>query len=100
MGNCCSGEPTQNGKEEVNMQRDFKNGGGAAIASSNGKQRVANPLYGSKSNSQPPSKGDILRTIIKIQAFFRGVLTRRYVQQVYGFQVQASRDPNLVVYYQ
>ena len=36
MGNCCSGEPTQNSKEEVNMQRDFKNGG------ANSNQRVAN----------------------------------------------------------
>ena len=64
MGNCCSGEPSQNTKEEVNMQRDYKNGGGV---SSNGKQRVANPLYGAKAaTSSQPNKKDVLSSIIKI----------------------------------
>ena len=40
-----------------------------------------------------------MRRIVKIQAVFRGILTRRYVKQVYGFQVQ-SNDLNLVAYYQ
>ena len=35
--------------------------------------------------------------IVKIQAAFRGALTRRWVQQVYGFQ---AREPNMVAYYQ
>jgi len=42
------------------------------------------------------SAKDVLRMIVKIQAVFRGVLTRRWVQHVYGFTV---RDRNLVMYY-
>ena len=41
-----------------------------------------------------------MRMIVKIQAVFRGVLTRKWVQHVYGFvSKERFMDPNLVVYY-
>ncbi len=51
------------------------------------------------------SQKDVIQRIVKIQALIRGVLARRYVQQVYGFQATASsdlmgRNQGLVVYYQ
>ena len=74
------------------MQRDYMNGAG------NSKQRVANQYNGVKN---APSKEDIMRKIVKIQAIFRGILTRRYVKQVYNFQAHSSANlNNLVAYYQ
>ena len=94
MGNCCSNDTTnsnggQGGNDEVNMQRDFKYGAGGA--------------YQTKSHFQGNNRGGLALSqrqvlqLVRVQALWRGAITRKWVQQVYGFNV---RDRNLVVYYQ
>ena len=62
-------------------------------------QRDTRQKIAAKAAREAPQRApqDILRLIVKIQSVFRGVLTRRWVQHVYGFSV---RDRNLVTYYQ
>ncbi len=94
MGNCCSGEPSQNGKDsEVNMQRDIKQGGGysAGGAHRGPYQKIGASQKGAANRGQSGSQltnEDILRMIVKIQALFRGVLVRKQVQAIYGFSTR------------
>lgn len=81
MGNCCSGEQAQAGKDiELNMQRDIKQGGGYIASKNHQKKQVKNG--GQLTNE------DILRMIVKIQAVFRGVLVRKQIQQIYGYSAR------------
>lgn len=108
MGNCCSGEQSQpNGAapNEVNMQRGADNKAAASAISSN-RSHLAQYQYGNAPGSNyqnplfNPSRKDILKKIVKLQGLFRGVLTRKWVQQIYGFSVKQRQDPNMIIYYQ
>lgn len=70
------------------MQRDYKNTAG------NGGYQIKTQGQG-KTAGFGISQRQVMQ-LVRIQALWRGAITRKWVQQVYGFSV---RDRNLVVYY-
>ena len=67
------------------MMKDMKGG-----KYGSGRQDLANMSGGQRK--------DVLRLVVKIQAVFRGALTRRRVKAVYGFTVKNRSDADMVFY--
>ena len=91
MGNCCSGSANEG---EVNIQ-NVATGGFGNIPTKN-----INDLFDDREVLGLRGRSKIA-IIVKIQALFRGVLTRRRIKQRFGFEAKTLASINRAdAYYQ
>ena len=81
MGNCCTNDSVKD--KEMNMQRNLSD-----MNYDKNKKDMA--LSGMQLN--PTQTKDIIKTIVRLQAFVRGSLARNKVKQKYGFRMRSRAD--------
>ena len=84
MGNCCNAE--NDAKSEMSMPNK-----------SHSKPRSEDILKEIQRSSKL-DKMQIIYLVTKLQAFFRGALSRKRVRQIYGFSIKQRSEANLAYY--